>query len=151
MNYCTSRPIAGVILVLACAAIAQAQAPKKDAEFPPELVKFVPLKKNPIFVSAGKGKWDELIRERGWILREGQQWKMWYTGYLRDRSKKLALGYATSRDGIHWQRHPRNPLYTKHWVEDMIVLKHKGKYVMFAEGDKDRARMTWKKTPGRAF
>lgn len=113
----------------------------KDEKFPPELVKFVPLQKKPVFTGAGKGHWDEKIRERGWIMRDGGIWKMWYTGFLADYSKPLALGYATSKDGLHWKRYPKNPLYTKHWVEDMMVVKHKGKYYMFAEGYKDRAQL----------
>lgn len=119
------------------------QPSKTDAEklFPPELVRFVPLQHNPVFTGAGPGHWDEKIRERGWILREGGLWKLWYTGYRADRSKPLALGYATSTDGIHWKRHPHNPIYSKHWVEDMMVVKHNGKYYMFAEGYKDRAHL----------
>lgn len=120
--------------------VVQAGNPK-DAKFPPELVKFVPYDKNPIFTGAGKGKWDEKIRERGWIMKEGDVWKMWYTGFQLKGDTKLKLGYATSSDGIQWKRHPGNPIYSEHWTEDMMVVKHEGKYYMFAEGLKDRAHL----------
>jgi hypothetical protein len=111
----------------------------RDEKFPPELVRFVPSEKNPVFTAAGKGAWDARIRERGWILREGEVWKMWYTGYDSTRDGLKKLGYATSPDGITWTRYPHNPLYAEHWVEDMMVVKHGGKYHMFAEGKDDQA------------
>lgn len=129
--------VVAVILRGSVAAQRKATSPK----FPPELVQFTPYAKNPIFESAGKGHWDEVIRERGWIVREGNLWKMWYTGYRRGPNRRLKLGYATSADGIHWKRYAKNPLYGKHWVEDMMVVKHRGKYLMFAEGLKDRAQL----------
>src|SRR5690606_14570578 len=46
----------------------------------------------------------------------------------------------------------KNPIYTDHWVEDMQVVKHDGRYLMFAEGAGDRAHLlesadgvTWKR------
>src|SRR5262249_48765927 len=76
----------------------------EDAKFPPELVKFPPLPDGPFFKGAGEGKWDAAIRERGWVMREGDQWKLWYTGYDGTRSATMHLGYATSADGINWKR-----------------------------------------------
>jgi len=66
---------------------------------------------------------------------------LWYTGYDGSDKGLRMLGYATSSDGIHWIRHPRNPLYKEHWVEDMMVVKHDSKYWMFAEGKDDSARL----------
>ena len=95
-----------------------------DDEFPSELTKFVPDSRNPIFTAGGEGKWDVKIRERGWILREGNQWKMWYTGYDGTREGKKMLGYATSTDGVAWTRYPKNPIYSDRWVEDMCVVPY---------------------------
>src|SRR5438552_2247640 len=105
--------LVALLVYLPAAAMAQ---PGTD-KFPPELVKFVPLRQEPVFAAA-PGKWDAMIRERGWIMREDGVWKMWYTGYA-DRKGPLSLGYATSKDGISWTRHAGNPLYKEHWVEDM--------------------------------
>lgn len=41
---------------------------------------FSTISDQPIFV-AQPGAWDAKIRERGWILRDGELWKLWYTGY----------------------------------------------------------------------
>ncbi len=109
-------------------------------DFPAEMVSFEPHPMNPIFSGTGTDTWDRKIRERGYILRERDQYHLWYTGYHADSGMKL-LGYATSTDGIEWARHPNNPLYRDDWVEDMCVVKHHGVYYMFAEGRDDVAHM----------
>ena len=107
-------------------------------DFPSELVDFVPGESNPIFQAQGAGHWDAKIRERGWILRENDGYHMWFTGY---DDGPLALGYATSPDGLSWTRHPENPLYSDQWTEDMMVVRHEDTYYMFAEGLNDRAHL----------
>ena len=78
------------------------QNSKKSEEFPDELVKFIPLKTDSIFAGTGGDTWDKMIRERGFILKEGSEWKLWYTGYNPDSIDTHFLGYATSADGINW-------------------------------------------------
>ena len=134
-------------LVLACTLLLSAlsgqaarMAADEQTKFPPELVHFIPHSGNPVF-KAEKGHWDARIRERGWIMREEGIYKLWYTGYDGTEEGLRMLGYATSKDGIRWTRHQRNPLLKDVWVEDMMVVKHDGKYYMFAEGRHDRAHM----------
>ena len=111
------------------------------AEFPPELVDFVPYAGNPVFTGTGADTWDRNIRERGFILREDGTYHLWYTGYDERRADAMALGYATSPDGLHWTRWPANPIYSRGWVEDMQVVKHGDTYYMFAEGRNDIAHL----------
>lgn len=96
---------------------------------------------NPCF--AGRdGEWDALIRERGWVMKDGDTWKLWYTGYNKDVSPlTMKLGYATSKDGITWERWSDAPIYDEGWVEDMVVIKQDGHYFMFAEGAKDQPQL----------
>jgi hypothetical protein len=107
---------------------------------PPELTQFEPIAGNPVFVAA-EDQWDARIRERGWILRDGDQWRMWYTGYNGSSTGLKMLGHATSPDGLHWTRDDRNALYREHWVEDVCVVKHEDAYYMVAEGFLDRAEL----------
>lgn len=119
-------------------------------EFPPELVRFRPFAANPIFTAEGAGHWDRKIRERGWILRCGATWHMWYTGYddpAQGEGTRL-LGHATSSDGLHWTPDPANPLLKDLWVEDMTVSAHEGQFFMFAEGLHDHAH--WLTSPDGA-
>jgi hypothetical protein len=110
-------------------------------EFPAELTRFEPGPQNPVFTAEGPGHWDVKLRERGWILREGETYHLWYTGYDGTRDGLKMLGYATSSDGIHWTRDTRNPIYREHWVEDMTVVKEGDTYYMFAEGLDDHAQL----------
>lgn len=109
-----------------------------DTPFPEELIQFETLSQNPVFEGTGKNTWDQKIRERGYILKEGETYHMWYTGF-RPGGAPLALGYATSPDGIAWTRYADNPVFDKNWTEDMMVLKDDGTYHMFAEGKDDIA------------
>ncbi|GAB4000720.1 hypothetical protein GCM10028807_54600 [Spirosoma daeguense] len=112
-----------------------------DPEFPTELVNFTPYQNNPIFKGAGAGAWDENIRERGYILHEGDTYHLWYTGYKSGKGTSKFLGYATSPDGLNWTRYAGNPIHTTTWVEDMSVIKSDKTYYMFAEGKDDVAHL----------
>ncbi|NOY58441.1 MAG: glycosylase [Calditrichaeota bacterium] len=133
------------VLLLISVACRKESSPGKSAnlhsqEFPSELVDFKPYENNPVFTGTGRDTWDRTIRERGYILKEGNIYSMWYTGYNEDREDDTRyLGYATSPDGINWTRYADNPIYKKSWVEDMIVVKYEGVYYMFAEGKNDIA------------
>src|ERR1700685_371260 len=65
-------------------------------EFPPEITRFEPAASNPVFTAEGPGHWDVKMRERGWILREGPTYHLWYSGYDGTRAGLKMLGYATS-------------------------------------------------------
>ena len=121
--------------------VAEAQDEATANEFPPALVDFVPYDGNPVFAGTGRDTWDRRIRERGYILCEGDTYHLWYTGYNLDRTDTRLLGYASSPDGLHWTRHPQNPIFDQSWVEDMCVIKHGDTYYMFAEGRHDIAHM----------
>ena len=112
-----------------------------EPEFPAELVSFEPVKHNPLFTASGEGHWDVKIRERGFVLKDGPVWHMWFTGYDGTRPGLKMLGYSSSRDGVTWARHKKNPVYKAHWVEDMMVVKQGAVYFMFAEGRGDVAHL----------
>jgi len=102
---------------------------------------FRPHAENPVFTGAA-GEWDSLIRERGWILKDGDRYHLWYTGYNPERTPLIMnLGYATSTNGIEWTRHTKNPLLPEIWVEDMMVIKRNDVFYMFAEGTNDQAQL----------
>ncbi|MCA9049104.1 MAG: hypothetical protein KDA89_10280, partial [Planctomycetaceae bacterium] len=88
------------------------------------------------------GQWDDQIRERGWIMRDGDRWRLWYTGYNAQQSPlTMKLGHAVSADGIHWTRDSRNPIFDAGWVEDMMIVRRDGTWYMFAEGKNDQAQL----------
>ncbi len=145
MTLILHRSLAAALLFIVPSFVAAQSPTAKDSaitdQVPRELVEFGSYWGNPVFKAAGEGHWDARIRERGWIIREGREYRMWYTGYDGTREGQKMLGLATSQDCKHWTRHPKNPIYKAHWVEDMMVLKHEGTYYMFAEGEGDQAQM----------
>lgn len=130
----------GLSLVL-LAALGCESTKKNTEEFPAAMVSFKPYEKNPVFSGTDTTTWDKNIRERGYILLEDGIYKMWYSGYLGNETDIKHLGYATSSDGINWERHADNPIFDSNWTEDMFVTKNEGKYYMFAEGKNDLAHL----------
>jgi predicted GH43/DUF377 family glycosyl hydrolase len=69
-------------------------------------------------------------------------YKMWYSG--GEQYEPDAIGYATSRDGLHWDKHP-TPVFvidpSKEWEQHKVtgaqVIKRKKDYLMFYIGFKD--------------
>jgi hypothetical protein len=113
--------------------------------FPGELVEFGPASRSPLFVGGGPEAWDRDLRERGWIMREGSRWHLWYTGsnpaVATGDPPFRRVGYATSADGLNWTRSAANPLLDSTWVEDVCVVRQEGCYWMFAEGERDVAHL----------
>jgi len=124
-----------------CGAVQAADPSPRPLPFPSELVEFGPASRVPLFSGGGEQAWDRDLRERGWILREGGQWHLWYTGYNRPANSRRLLGYATSPDGLNWSRSSANPLVNDAWVEDICVVKERDRYVMVAEGERDIAQL----------
>jgi hypothetical protein len=112
-----------------------------DDDFPAELVRFEPATKSLVFTAGPAEAWDAKIRERGWIMRERDTWRLWYTGYDGTPGVTMKLGYATSKDGLSWTRWSANPIYQQHWVEDMMIVRDGDRYLMFAEGLNDEAQL----------
>lgn len=107
--------------------------------FPPDLVRWRADPGTPVFQGTAQDTWDRKIRERGWIFVDNGVYHLFYTGYNEYRSPLRMLGHATSPDGIHWTRDPKNPLVSTGWVEDMSLVKQGETYHMFAEGLRDIA------------
>jgi len=70
-------------------------------------------------------------------------YRMWYSG--GNQYEPNAIGYATSRDGIHWTKQPDNPIFSadpqKKWEQDRVtachVVKVDGWHIMFYIGFSD--------------
>lgn len=109
--------------------------------YPSEILDFTASERNPVFTGTRTNTWDEKIRERGYILYEDGEYRMWYTGFRNQPDAEMHLGYATSTDGLVWKRYEKNPIFDSGWVEDVMVIKDEGTYYMFAEGKDDIAHL----------
>jgi hypothetical protein len=79
-----------------CGAVQAADPSPRPLPFPSELVEFGPASRVPLFSGGGEQAWDRDLRERGWILREGGQWHLWYTGYNRPANSRRLLGRGSA-------------------------------------------------------
>jgi len=113
------------------------------ADVPAALTAFGPASSAPLFAGGGPDAWDRDLRERGWILRHGGRWHLWYTGSNPDRDPVRRLGHATSEDGLNWRRASDRPVLADQWVEDVCVARACGPrgeiFHMVAEGEHDVA------------
>jgi hypothetical protein len=59
--------------------------------------------RNPVFTGGTDADWERAAVKSAEVIRVGEHWVMSYSG---GGSGHFALGWATSRDGLHWQRAP---------------------------------------------
>ncbi len=131
--------IALVILAMLCAETESVVLYADDISVP--FMKWKGSAANPLFTGR-PGKWDQLIRERGWVMKDGDTWKLWYTGYSSEQQPlTMKMGYATSEDGISWKRWSNDPIFDEVWTEDMMIVKQDGRWFMFAEGARDQPQL----------
>ena len=130
------------VLVWLCAAVTTVA---DDRSVPGPLVEFGPASATALFSGGGPEAWDRDLRERGWIVRDGSGWRLWYTGSNVDRDPVRRLGLATSPDGLTWTRATSGPLVRDRWVEDVCVVKARTaageRWQMVAEGAGDVAHL----------
>jgi hypothetical protein len=91
------------------------------------------------------GTWDSLSVGRPSVLYADGNFRMWYDGRKdlppnapdptapKSNSSQRHVGYATSRDGLHWEKHAGNPVYD-HDAGGVHVLPIGGHLAMLIEG-----------------
>ena len=64
---------------------------------------------NPVLAKGGVGDWDERGIGVGTVIREDSTYMVWYTGYKGHGESEIevAIGYASSSDGISWSNRSR--------------------------------------------
>ena len=65
---------------------------------------------NPVLEPGPKGSWDQNGVYRQTVIKDGTTYKMWYVGI--DANWNTAIGYATSSDGVTWDKYAGNPVLT---------------------------------------
>jgi len=67
---------------------------------------------NPVLSGGPSSAWDGGRIFYHFILFDGTQYRMWYTGFNPTLNAPPAFGYATSPDGFHWTKYANNPIMT---------------------------------------
>lgn len=63
----------------------------------------------PVLNVGSTGSWDERITASGDVAYDGKRLHLWYLGGATANSP-LSLGYASSADGLVWNKSPNNPV-----------------------------------------
>jgi len=94
---------------------------------------------NPVLEIGANGSWDSRRVFRPTVIFDGAEYRMWFSGSDGSHDR---IGYATSVDGIAWEKHPGNPIIdigqAGMWNQDNVgkpsVLFHNGEYMMWYTG-----------------
>jgi predicted GH43/DUF377 family glycosyl hydrolase len=102
-------------------------------------------------VISAEAPWEKAAVMCPHVLWDAQSglFKMWYSG--GEQYEPNAIGYASSADGVRWNKYPANPIFfadpsrawEQHKVAGCQVLQHEGWYLMFYIGywDEDTAQI----------
>lgn len=80
----------------------------------PDGVHWAKYQPDPVLEPGLPGEWDESgIGYFNTVLYDAGIYQMWYTGnVIHDVTGTTGIGFAVSRDGIHWRKYPGNPVLT---------------------------------------
>ena len=91
---------------------------------------------NPVMDTGAAGGWDSDCAAYPFVMKEDGIYKMWYYGFGKDAPP--SIGYAASKDGIYWERHPEPVLtpgkagiWDSYFVGYPSIIKEGDKYLMW--------------------
>lgn len=98
----------------------------------------------PVLEPGEPGTWDDLRTETASVAKVGDTYHLYYGGCNTPCSDvKFNIGHATSRDGTHWVKDPRNPVVTHQpdplkWgfyaAAEPAIVHHQGTYYLYYTG-----------------
>lgn len=99
------------------------------------------VESDPVFQPGETGSWDAYQVHQPRVLETPQGWVMFYRGTKDKNGNTMALGLATSDDGIHWDRSTLNPVFVPNdisgaayfWFHNAVFVNDI--YFLFIEGD----------------
>lgn len=111
----------------------------------PATVKVPFVDSDPVFQAGEVGVWDGGFVHQPRVFQTLNGWVMIYRGTKNDNGEKMALGIATSPNGIHWTRSASNPVFEPHdipkaayiWFDNVLLVNDT--YYLFVEGDVNKS------------
>ena len=92
---------------------------------------------HPVLYPGNNGEWDSWSVQATSVFKEDNTYKMLYCGYS-DQYDIWNVGFATSSDGINWQKHPDPLLYGtsgwEHQVAASSLIKKNDTYYLYYTG-----------------
>ncbi|HVY61906.1 MAG TPA: hypothetical protein VHF22_09645, partial [Planctomycetota bacterium] len=75
-----------------------------------------------VLFQGASGEWDESQINSPCVAKVGATYRMWYTGI---QGPRVAIGHATSADGVNWTKDGANPVFeasTSGWDDAQVAL-----------------------------
>jgi len=73
------------------------------------------IETTPIVREGPSGSWDDERTETPSVIKVGNTYHMYYTGFKTgDPVARFNIGHATSKDGLKWEKDPKNPVLRNH-------------------------------------
>jgi hypothetical protein len=84
---------------------------------------------DPILVQGSPGEWDSDGVLAGCVVARESGFELYYSGFRGTGNEQIvSIGYATSQDGIHWEKYSGNPVFTG---KDDPYQARKGGFITF--------------------
>ena len=99
----------------------------------------------PVLYPGSSGSWDDLHVSNGLIIKENDEYKMYYVGY-HDYTQTWKVGLAISTDGINWTKDQQPVLEGGTWdkfIQPTSIIKIGSTYRMYYSGS-DELESNWK-------
>ena len=97
-------------------------------------INWVNKSNGPVLNTDSSGSWDGLTVGGGTIIKDGNIYKMYFNG-VNSPYGRSQIGYATSPDGVNWQKYPYPVLQAdslqKYHLGTESVVKLNGTYYMY--------------------
>jgi len=104
--------------------------------FSPDGINWTKYKNNPVLDLGKEDSWEDLWVAVCSVNKRGNLYEMWYCGVSKtDMSDGIVnspkIGLAISFDGLHWEKHPGNPILSNAWAPTVVL--YNGEYKMWYE------------------
>lgn len=96
---------------------------------------------DPVLFEGEDGAWDKGFVHQPRVFQTAEGWAMIYRGTQNANGSAMALGLATSSDGIHWEKSAKNPIFVpkeipksnQFWFHSVLYVNNT--IFLFIEGD----------------
>ncbi|MCP2519712.1 hypothetical protein NLC26_03425 [Candidatus Aminicenantes bacterium AC-708-M15] len=100
--------------------------------YSPDGINWTKYKDNPILDLGEEGSWEDLWVAVCSVNKRGKLYEMFYCGVsktdmLDGRVDSPKIGLAISFDGVHWKKHPDNPILSDAWAPTVVLYESKYK------------------------
>ncbi len=103
-------------------------------------ISWVKYSGNPV-LKGSADKWDGANNQNARVIRVNDKYEMWFNGYASG-TKEINIGYASSHDGIVWEKYSNNPVLVTgkvgtmdaEWCWSPVVIYLDGQYKMWYSG-----------------